>query len=51
MRTALLAFVALGMGTMLVGCQSSTDSTSQTSDGASTSSEFTLVTLKVPNMT
>ena len=51
MRTAVLALAAIGMGALLVGCEASTDSVPQASEGAATSSEFTLVTLKVPHMT
>ena len=61
MRRALLVLAASGLAATWMGCQESTVSTPQVSQGtvdassgaadSASSSEFTLVTLSVPNMT
>jgi len=62
MKTFVRALLASGLAVTLVGCQASTDSQRQAStdsqsqtmeqtSSTSSSSEFKLVTLKVPHMT
>ena len=54
MKRASFAFLACGLAATLIGCGGSDDSATpapEDTSSVSTSSEFTLVTLKVPNMT